>query len=170
MKKPLNGDYDPYFETYISEVKNENIIRTLEFLAEETEELLKNLNEEKADFSYSRGKWNIKEVLGHVIDTERVMAYRAMCIARGEKQKLPGFNHEDYVNHANIGNRTLPDLLNEMIVLRKSTLLLMNSLDEKLFDSSGIVDNKRITVAALFYIIAGHHAHHLKILKERYLN
>jgi hypothetical protein len=120
------------------------------------------------DFTYQSGKWTVKEVIGHLIDTERVMAYRAMCIARDEKQLLPGFDQDDYVKSGNFNKRDLFDLVYEFRLLRESNMLLAKGLDKEVLSKRGTANNKEVTVLALFYIIAGHEKHHMNILVDRY--
>jgi len=120
------------------------------------------------NYSYEDGKWTVKEVIGHLIDTERVMAYRAMCIARGEKKPLPGFEQDDYVKFGNFNKRELSDLIYEFRLLRESNLLLAKGFDEECLQKRGVASNHEITVLALLYIIAGHENHHMRILQERY--
>jgi hypothetical protein len=112
----------------------------------------------------------VKEVVGHIIDTERIMCTRALCIARGEKQSLPGFDENEYVTAANFDKRTLYDLIREFGYVRESTLAFFKTLTEEDLDRNGIANNNPVTPRALLYIIAGHHLHHLGVLKERYLN
>ena len=110
----------------------------------------------------------MKEVLGHVIDTEKIMAYRALAIARGEKQSLPGFEQDEYVAESNFNNRSLDDLINEFLTARESNLILFKSFDEEILNRRGIASESEITVLALIYIIAGHEKHHMKVLREKY--
>lgn len=120
------------------------------------------------NYSYEEGKWTVKEVVGHLIDTERVMAYRAVCIARGEKQPLPGFDQDAYVKSGNFNKRELFDLIYEFRLLRESNMLLAKGFDEKALQRRGVASKNEVTVLALLYIIAGHEKHHMNILQERY--
>ncbi len=170
MQRPKQGDYSPYYEDYIKLVEGNDPVNIMEKQLTETPKFFGAIPEAKGNYSYAEGKWTIKEILGHIIDTERVFAYRVMCIARGEKQSLPGFEQEDWVKASNFAKRKLIDLIDEYKKLREANLAMLKSLDEEAIGRKGIANNKNITVNALFYIIPGHEKHHLNILKERYLN
>jgi len=167
--KPNHGDYAPYYERYISLLPDDDILSILEVQKKTSEEFLKTLSEEQGNISYTEGKWTIKEVVGHIIDTERVMAYRALCFSRGEKQSQPGFEQEDYIANGNYNNRTMDDLINEFIAVRNANLIMFKSFSEEMLKQSGIASDNKVTVLALIYIIAGHEKHHIKIIKEKYL-
>ncbi len=169
MKKPTKGDYPEYFEAYFNTINSENPIELMESQIIEMLNLLSTLNETEANQSYAEGKWSIKEVLGHLIDSERVFCYRAVAIARGETQSLPGFEQDDYVNAANFNSRELSNLLDEYQKVRESTLALFKSFDEKIYDKKGIANDNPLTVRAVMFLIPGHERHHINILKERYL-
>lgn len=166
---PSTDTYAPYYETYISKLKGQDPIRLLEGLVLDFKALLSGVPDEKEDFRYAEGKWSVKEVVGHIIDTERIMCTRALCIARGEKQPLPGFDENEYVAAANFDKRTLYDLSHEFGFVRESTLALFKTLSEEDLDRKGIANNNTVTPRAILYIIAGHHLHHMGVLKERYL-
>ncbi|MFZ0455107.1 MAG: DinB family protein [Ignavibacteriaceae bacterium] len=169
MRRPETNEYAPYYEGYIKNVIGNDPLRNLENQFQEIQSLLQSLPEEEANFAYSEGKWTVKEVLGHMIDTERIMGYRALCISRKEKQSLPGFEQDDYVKEANFKQRTISNLLEDYRTVRKSTISLFKNFTENMFNLRGAANGKDVTVLALLYIIAGHEQHHLKILKERYL-
>jgi len=167
--KPNPGDYAPYYERYISLLPDENIISILEDQKKTSEEFLKTLSEEQGNIFYAEGKWTIKEVIGHIIDVERVMAYRALCFSRGEKQNQPGFEQDDYIANGNYNGRTLDDLINEFIAVRNANLIMIKNFSDEMLKLSGIASDNKVTVLALVYIIAGHERHHIKIIKEKYL-
>jgi uncharacterized damage-inducible protein DinB len=169
MRRPETNEYAPYYEGYIEGIMGNEPFRNLENQYQEIQSLLQSLTEAEANHSYSEGKWTVKEVLGHIIDTERIMSYRALCISRYEKQPLPGFEQEDYVKEANFKERTITNLLEDYRTVRKSTISLFKNFTENMYNRRGIASNHEVTVLALLYIIAGHEMHHLKILKERYL-
>ncbi|MCH7517105.1 MAG: DinB family protein, partial [Bacteroidetes bacterium] len=129
---------------------------------------LRTFTEKQGNYSYANGKWTVKEVLGHVVDTERIMTYRALAFARGEKQSLPEFEQDDYVAESNFKRRSLDDLINEYNTVRTSNIILFKSFDEKILNRRGMVSKSEITVLALIYIIAGHEKHHMKFLRDRY--
>lgn len=166
---PATDTYAPYYETYISKLKGQDPIHLLESLVLDFKALLSGVPDEMEDFRYAEGKWSVKEVVGHIIDTERIMCTRALCIARGEKQPLPGFDENKYVEAANFNKRTLYDLSHEFGFVRESTLALFKTLSEEDLDRKGIANNNTVTARAILYIIAGHQLHHVGILKERYL-
>jgi len=169
MKKPLKGDYPKYFEAYFKNINDENPIELMESQKFELLDLLSTLNESKANYSYEKGKWSIKEVLGHLIDSERVFCYRAVAIARGETQSLPGFEQDDYVNNGNFNARELSNLLDEYQKIREATIPLFKSFDETIYDRRGTANNNPLTVRAVMFLIPGHEKHHINILKDRYL-
>ncbi len=132
--------------------------------------LLNMAGEKNASFRYAEEKWSVKEVLGHIVDAERVFSYRALCIARGEKQSLPSFDENEYVQQANFDKRTLRNLLDEYDSVRLATVALFKSFSEEILMRKGIANGESITVQALLYIIAGHEIHHRRILDEKYLS
>lgn len=167
--RPLEKDYAPYYKSYIDNVEGDNIIEILNKQNQITQNVLNSFSELKGNFSYAPGKWTVKEVVGHMIDTERVFAYRALCIARGEQQPLPGFEQDDYVKEGNFNKRDLFDLNYDYRLLRESNLLLFKSFDEKMLARRGTASGYEVTVNALLFMIAGHSFHHIEILKTRYL-
>lgn len=166
--RPNKNDYAPYYEGYISLVEGNDIFKILVSQSIKTQEVLNSFPKAMGDFAYQPGKWTVKEVIGHLIDTERVMAYRAMCIARDEKQLLPGFDQDDYVKSGNFKKRDLFDLVYEFRLLRESNMLLAKGLDKEVLSKRGTANNKEVTVLALFYIIVGHEKHHVNFLVDRY--
>jgi hypothetical protein len=154
-------------EQYISLV-DDDVLGILKKQASEFADFLNTLIE-KADYAYAPGKWTIKELAGHVIDTERILTYRLTCFARAEQHALPGFDEDDYVANAHFTDRSLLSLSEEFALLRKSNLYLFNSLTEKELDRSGTASERQISVRALLFVIAGHLIHHTQIIKSRYL-
>ncbi len=167
--KPNPGDYAPYYERYISLLPDDDIISILEVQKKTSEEFLKTLSEEQGNISYAEGKWTIKEVIGHIIDVERVMAYRALSFSRNEEQSLPGFEQDDYITNSNYSQRSVEDLINEFKAVRNANLIMFKSFSDEMLKRGGIASDNKVTVLALIYIIAGHEKHHIKILKEKYL-
>lgn len=167
-QRPQADEFPVYYKGYIDTVADD-VLLELENQIESLPKFLSAISEEKASFAYAEGKWTIKEVLGHMLDTERIMSYRALCFARRDETALPGFDENVYVKHAHFNDRTLQSLLDEFIVLRKSTMYLLKSFNEEELNRSGISNDKPITVRALIFILAGHVNHHQQILKERYL-
>ncbi|MFT4094506.1 MAG: DinB family protein [Niabella sp.] len=124
--------------------------------------------ESQADFAYTPGKWTVKQVLQHCIDTERIFSYRALCIARGEQQPLPGFDQDVYAQNADVNNKSLQFLKNEMILIRESSILLFTHFADTELNRMGTVSNYSTTVLALGFNIVGHWLHHYSILTEKY--
>jgi len=170
MNRPATTEYAPYYQTYIKKVPDGDIIQILAQQMEETRALLKSLPPGKADFRYAPGKWSIKEVVGHIVDTERVFAYRALCFSRNDKTPLPSFEQNDYVANANFDQRTLEDITEEFSLVRQANIILFSSFDEEVEGRKGIASGVEFTVRAIPYIIAGHELHHRGILEERYLS
>ncbi|CAM3899937.1 MULTISPECIES: DinB family protein [Bacillus cereus group] len=166
--RPKASEYNLYYATYINLISDGNIIHILEQQIQETNLLLKGISDSEGLFRYAPTKWSIKEVIGHVADTERIMAYRLLSIARGEKAELPGYNDEMYVLKAAFDKQSMQDLLENFIVVRQSTVHLLKSLDKDAWLQRGNANKSTVTVRALAYIIAGHELHHLQIIKERY--
>jgi len=170
MTRPSEGDYLPYYEKYINLVPTEADPR--EVLRSQTAEVqatLGALSEEQAMTAYAPGKWTIKQMLLHQIDTERVFAYRALRFARGDEQALAGFDENEYAENSGANQRTLASLLAEYAATRAATLALIDSFTEGQLQRSGSANGARITVNALVYILPGHERHHLNIFQERYL-
>jgi hypothetical protein len=167
--RPKTGDNNPYYDRYISLIGDGDILEVLKEQGKTSEKFLKTFTEEQENYSYADGKWTVKEVLGHVIDTERIMAYRALAFARNEGQSLPGFEQDDYVAESNFNKRSLIDMINEFRTVRESNIILFKSFDDEIFNRRGTASESEVTVLALIYIIAGHEKHHMKILKERYV-
>ena len=166
---PEASEYAPYYGKYTALVTGGDVIRTLEQEATETIAILSSLTEEQGNQRYEKDKWSIKELLGHITDTERIFAYRALRIARNDKTNIEGFEQDDYVRNANFTRQRLADLIAEFKSVRKATLTLLRSLDEEAWTRRGTANKNEISVRALAYVIAGHELHHRKILKEKYL-
>ncbi len=171
LKKPEISEYpqNRYFSYYIEQVENEDVITALTEQMTEVENLIKNLKLDQENYRYAEGKWSIKEVLGHLTDTERIFSYRALCIARGEIQSLPGFDENDYANAANFAEQSLDDLLNQYHFTRLANLALFKSFTQEAVSRIGNANNNAVSARGLIWMIAGHEKHHLRILKEKYL-
>jgi hypothetical protein len=131
-------------------------------------ETLRTLSELQAGHCYAPGKWTVREIIGHLSDSERILSYRLLCIARGETAALPGFDEQAYAARSNADHRTLGDLVTELALLRRTTLALVRSLDDEMLTARGTVNNWTLSVRALAFIIAGHFHHHANVLAERY--
>jgi len=168
MNPPQIQDYPQWYKGYIDLVEGD-ILETLERQAEEFSKFIQAIAE-KADYAYAPGKWTIKEMFGHIIDTERIMVFRLISFARLEQAALPGFDEDQYVINAHFKDRSLESLCNEFTLLRKSNMYLIKSLNEEELNRFGTANGNQITVKALVYILAGHVMHHKKVIVERYLN
>jgi hypothetical protein len=168
-ERPNPGEYNPYYDKYISLILGTDIVGTLASQLPKTVALLSSLSEQDGELRYAPGKWSLKEALGHVIDTERIMAYRALRIARGDRTPMPGFEQDDYVRDGPHADIRLADLVEEFKTVRAATIALFRNLREQDWKRQGIANQDDITVRALAYIIAGHELHHRNILEERYL-
>jgi len=166
MQRPNKNDFSVNQETYINAVEGDNILIVLEDQLSTVLEFLASIPENKGEYAYADGKWTVKQIIEHMIDSERIFAFRALCIARGEKQTLPGFEQDDYVNEAHSNQRKTAELADEFRKVREANLSLFRSFNEGVINKRGNVYDYQITVNA----ILGHLNHHLNILKERYLN
>ena len=165
----LPEDYNPYYQTYINALGDLELIEALRVGLNEFKKLISSIPEETLGFRYAEGKWTIAEVVLHIIDTERVFQYRALCFSRNDKTFFPGFEQDDYVEHCNASKRTKDSMLQEFLAVRASTLALFESFDEIDLQKRGVASSSNMTVAAAGFIISGHLKHHQNILLERYL-
>jgi hypothetical protein len=168
IARPQAGEYAPYYARYISLVPGEDILNTLDEQRRQMMLLLCGRDDDDADFRYAPEKWSGKEVIGHICDTERIFAYRALRIARNDATPLEGFEQDDYVRYGAFTQRPLSDLVEEFAAVRRGTLSLLRNLDEAAWSRRGIANKNEVSVRALAYIIAGHELHHRRILEEKY--
>ena len=158
-----------YYHNYINQAVGEDLNQILQEQAVSFRKFLDELPPSKRDHRYAEGKWSIKELLQHIVDAERVFSYRALCIARKDTTPLPSFDENHYQDNAKTENRDWDDLVEEFSVTRHSTVILFRSFDEEQLEATGTASNASNYVRAFGFIIAGHVAHHLKIIRERYL-
>lgn len=170
QKRPRQGDYALHYERYVALVPSGDFLEILQDQRRELVALLSPLSDEQADFRYAPGKWSIKEVLGHVIDAERIFAYRLLRIARGDETPLASFEQDGYIKTGNFSARKLDDLLSEFSAVREATICLVRSLDDAAWLRRGTASQKEVSVLALAFIIAGHDRHHRVILEKQYLS
>ena len=168
VARPQPDEYAPYYARYISLVEGEDILSTLDQQRRQTMMLLSGRDEQDGDFRYAPDKWSAKEVLGHVCDTERVFSYRAFRISRADATPLEGFEQDDYVRNGPFAHRSLGDLVEDFIAVRRSTLSLLRNLDEAAWMRRGLANKNEVSVRGIAYIIAGHELHHRRILEEKY--
>lgn len=169
INRPEPAEYPPYYEKYISLVPQGEILTTLEQQLDQTLALLRSIPESKGGSRYAPDKWSIKELIGHVIDTERIFAYRALRFARHDQTPLSGFEQDDYIREAAFDECKLADLATEFEHVRRANLYLFRHLNPAAWQRRGVASLGEVSVRALAYIIAGHERHHLEILKTRYL-
>jgi len=162
-------EYPSYYQPYVQLVGFQDLLKCLENSITELLQYCSRLNNQQALFRYQAGKWSIKEIIQHLIDVERIFCYRALSISRGDTT-LNSFDHNKYVIHCNADYRQLNDLLKEIEILRKSTIILYKSFNVPMLQQRGFIENNSITVNAFGFIIAGHQLHHTKIIKNKYLH
>jgi hypothetical protein len=166
--RPEPGEIPPHFVGYVGNVTESDPVAVLAGQIDVTARLLGGLSEAEALKRYAPGKWSVKEVVGHLADTERIMAYRALRIARGDETPLPGFDENAYVPPAKFDARPLADLIADFLTVRSATLGLFKSFDGDAWRRRGTASGKPISVRALGYVIPGHERHHVEVLKARY--
>jgi hypothetical protein len=168
IARPEPGEYAPYYDRYISLVPGADILGTLDAQRRQMMLLLSGRDEAEGDFRYGAAKWSAKEVLGHLCDTERIFAYRALRISRGDSTAIEGFEQDDYVRNGPFNNRPIAELIEDYIAVRRATLTLLRNLDEPAWLRRGIANKNAVSVRAIAYTIAGHELHHRRILEEKY--
>ncbi|MFF0826134.1 DinB family protein [Brevibacillus sp. NPDC003359] len=169
FRKPQSDDYPVQFEAYIKITSEGDLNELLLAQEEEILALFRSYGEEQSMFRYQEGKWSVKEVLGHIMDTERIMSYRLLCASRGDKTPLP--RHQDiFVSLTSFDSRPLVDLIEEYRTVRAATRSLVKGLTEEELNRSGVIIQDKTTAAAIVYFILGHAAHHLHVFRERYLS
>jgi len=168
MSRPLESEYAPYYQSYIAHVSETDILPVLRSQLDELDVLLGRVEPDHETFRYAEGKWSIRQLVGHLIDAERVFGYRALCIARGEQQNLPGFDQNDYMLTAPYNGIELEDLLSEFRLVRLSNIAMLRNLDPRAWMRIGTANDVPVSVRALAFIMAGHVRHHMEVLSERY--
>ncbi|MEO8621002.1 MAG: DinB family protein [bacterium] len=166
--RPDATEYPQFYAGYVSRVPDGDIVTVLRQSKEELASALGEIPESKGEYRYADGKWTVRTLIGHMIDAERIFAYRALRLARGDATPLPGFEENDYAITAGSDARSVADLVSELLLARESTTRLFESLPDEAWARRGIVNNGGVSVRALGYIMAGHAKHHLNVLKERY--
>jgi uncharacterized damage-inducible protein DinB len=167
----LNLDFvPPAFKTYIKQIDETDVLQALRLSGFRTQVLIHSIADDKIDYKYADGKWTIREVLCHIIDAERIFAYRALRFARNDKTNLHPFDENTYAPEANAGGRSMKKISDELTHLRSSTIDMYEGFTEEMLHRRGTANNNEVSVLALGFIIAGHEAHHRRVLTERYLN
>lgn len=167
----LNPDeYSIHYKPYVDQVSSEyTLVEELEISVHRLIKFVQNIPLDKFDYRYAEGKWTIKDILQHLIDAERIFAYRALRFARNDQSKLPGFEENDYVDEANANKRSIQDLLTELAVVRQASLSLFKSFSAEELTRKGIASDNPMSVRALGFVIIGHQNHHQRVFQERYL-
>jgi DinB superfamily len=167
--RPDLTEYAPYYGKYINLVPEGDILTALGRQMDGTLALLRGIPESQADSRYAPGKWSIKEVIGHLIDAERIFGYRALRFARNDQTAIEGFEQDDYVKHGGFGEQSLSDLASEYEHVRRANIFLLRGLSSDAWDRRGRASDNEVSVRALAYIIAGHELHHMEIIRSKYL-
>jgi uncharacterized damage-inducible protein DinB len=160
----------PFYKTYVKQIEEGDILQALRISGHRMQELVHSIHPDKADFKYGENKWTVREVLCHIIDAERIFAYRALRFARQDKTPLAGWDENTYAPHVNATARSLKKLADELSHLRATTIDLFESFTPEMLTRKGVANNNEMSVAVLGFVIAGHETHHSKILVERYLS
>jgi hypothetical protein len=167
--RPQTGEYSSYYQRYIDLASEDDIVGALDAQSHETATLLGGLGEKEASHRYAPDKWSVKQIVGHIIDAERVFAYRVLSIARGETKALPGFDQEPFVVNGRFDDRPLADLAEELATVRRANVMMMRALSEEAWRRTGIASENPVSARAVAYVMLGHERHHLRVIRERYL-
>lgn len=168
IPRPQLTDFPSFYHGYVQLIEDDKILHVLRVQQEQVQAFFKDLTEAEANHAYDEGKWTVKEVLGHLADTERILVFRALSFARDEAQALPGFDENAYVPAGRFNDLPIQALLIEFTAVRQATREFFDNLHPDCWSKTGTANNGSFTVNSLAYIIAGHVAHHLKVLEERY--
>jgi hypothetical protein len=167
--RPQPSEYAIYYQRYIDNATEQDVVAALDAQARETAVFLSGLSEEQASSRYAPDKWSVKQLVGHVIDGERIFAYRALSIARGETTPLPGFDQDPYVANGGADERSISDLAEELAAVRRANVMMFRAFSEEAWRRTGTASDNPVTVRAIAYIILGHERHHVRIVREKYL-
>lgn len=168
MQRAAAGEYDPFFAAYVARVPDGDVLAHLTAQARRTQALVAGVTAAQADHAYAAGKWTVKRLIQHLCDSERMFGYRALCIARGDQQALPGFDEVRYAENDGSGNRPMATIAAEFAAVRAATVAFFAGLDDTAWSRRGTANGAPVTVRALLTLIAGHELHHLAVLRERY--
>jgi DinB family protein len=168
MTRPLENEYAPFYQSYVAHVSEDDILTAMRSQIDALDVLLDRVPPERETYAYAEGKWTIRQIIGHLIDGERVFGYRALCIARGETQNLPGFDENAYMPNAPYEHVELEDLLSEFRLVRLSNIAMLRTLDQAAWARMGTANDSPVSVRALVYIMVGHARHHMGVLRDRY--
>jgi hypothetical protein len=168
ISKPEENEHATYFRKYIDLVPDGDVLGTLAAQIGVTLTELRQISDAASLTRYAPGKWSVREMVGHMIDTERIFGYRALCIARNDKTNFPSFEQDDYIAAANFDERPWQDLIDEFYAVRRSNLAMLRGFAEEAWQRTGTSNNNSLSVRAAAYVIAGHERHHMGVLRERY--
>jgi hypothetical protein len=168
FRRPQAGEYGEFYHKYISLVPDGDLRRLLPVIFDGNFRVMRSIPADMERHRYASGKWSIREMIGHMIDTERVFSYRAMRVARGDTTPLPGFDENTYTAMAHYDDIPLDQILGELMAVHASTVMLFENLRDDAWDRRGVASNHPISVRALAYMIAGHELHHMNLLRDRY--
>lgn len=169
MNRPQPDEFDPYYNTYVSLVDADDVLPVLDAQPDQLKAIFSDVQEERGHFAYADGKWTIKELLSHIIDGERMFAYRVLRISRGDETPIEGFEQDGYIENSNANDRCFAELLEEFELVRRANMMMFNNLSDEAAARIGIANEKPVSVRALVYIMAGHVTHHINIINDRYL-
>lgn len=169
MRKPSLNDFPEYYRRYIEKVIDKDILNYFSEQKNIVVNFFASIDEEKSKYRYAENKWSIRQILGHLCDSERIFMTRALKFARNEKQSLPGFEENEYVDSANFNELSLELLINDFVKMRESHISLFKTFNDEILDRKGIANNTEYSVSSVLFIMAGHVDHHINIIKERYL-
>lgn len=169
LQRPSSEEYSPYLAGYISQVPEGDYATFLRSQLDVVVTLVSQISDEQGVSRYAPGKWSLKEVLGHMTDTERIMSYRMLRIARGDTTNLPGFDQDLFITNTSFDELSIEDLLNDFQAVRQATLSLLKTISESAWSRKGNASNHVISARALAYVIAGHANHHLGVIQDKYV-
>lgn len=168
MSRPLETEYAPFYQGYVAQVTEDDILPAMRSQIDALDVLLDRVPPERETYAYAEGKWSVREIIGHLIDGERVFGYRALCIARGETQNLPSFDENEYMVSAPYDRIELEDLLSEFRLVRLSNIAMMRNFNDDAWTRVGTANGTPVSVRALAFVMVGHVRHHMGVLRERY--
>jgi hypothetical protein len=168
MRRPHDGEFAPYYARYVSQVTETDVVAVLRSQPGELRNLASGIGADRELFRYAPDKWSIRQVLGHIVDTDRMFGHRAFCIARGERQPLPGFDQDEYMAAAHFERQPAVSLVGEFAAVREANLMAVESFDDADWDRIGAASGHAVSVRALAFMMAGHVRHHCQLLRDRY--
>lgn len=169
MNRPEISEFDPYYSHYISLIETDDVLSVVRLQPELIQAAFSKIPDDRGSFAYAPGKWSIKEMLSHMIDGERIFAYRILRISRGDATPIEGFEQDDYIRNSNANNRPFAEMIKEFDLQRRSNLLLLENISDESWSRMGTASGKPVSSRALAFILAGHVEHHMRILNDRYL-